>query len=281
MSGSGSPDRSPTGALISHHVHPQRCYKRPTNAFRCESVVDMRWVPCPLLGEIHFLVISILQAGMAAGQQEMEACLTRPAAAAAVTAHGGGQECPSHWVGVMMAGRVCCSAREAVDHLVAGLPGWRPRVLLVMQQAAGLRVGCGWARRVWASWWRRPRMQVCTAGWCTVLRAVSALIAAVRSCLLGGGHATCLTFFWSPAGAGGWPRTVQSGEADCGELRLTPLTPLTSRCPVAGPKKHGSWNPHTSLVCYSDCQRSATMHIQPVFTGLSLFHRECAGAMPP
>ena len=36
---------------------------------------------------------------------------------------------------------------------------------------------------------------------------------------------------------------------------------------MPGPNKAWELNPHTSLVCFSDCQRSATMHTRPVFTG--------------
>jgi hypothetical protein len=36
---------------------------------------------------------------------------------------------------------------------------------------------------------------------------------------------------------------------------------------VPGPNKAWELNPHTPLVCYSDCQRSAPMHARPVFTG--------------
>jgi hypothetical protein len=45
------------------------------------------------------------------------------------------------------------------------------------------------------------------------------------------------------------------------------LTPLSQEVPSARTKTAWELNPHTSLVRYSDCQRSATMHTRPVVTG--------------
>jgi hypothetical protein len=81
-------------------------------------------------------------------------------------------------------------------------------------------------------------------------------------------------FFGLPGGADSHRLATHSNQASptaggprqnlTSEIRLTPLS---QEVPSARTKIVWELKPHTSLVCYSDCQRSATMHTQPVFTG--------------
>jgi hypothetical protein len=110
----------------------------------------------------------------------------------------------------------------------------------------------------------------------SALRAFLVELAKLTQLQVGGGalaHVLSVLFWGLPEGADSHRLATQRNQVNptAGGPRQS-LTSYTPDTPIPGgaqcpDRKAWELNPHTSLVCYIDSQRSANMHTRPVVTG--------------